>query len=68
MIHVLVQQKLTQCCKAIVDNFKKRKKEKRGTVPKSLRLQMKMAKLQPHHRNTKDRKRLLHATICQQNG
>ena len=29
---------------------------------------MKTEKLQPHHRNTKDQKRLLYATICQQNG
>ena len=66
MIHILVEQKLTQYCKAIVDNFRKR--EKKGRGPKLLKLKMKMEKLQPHHRNTKDHKRLLHATICQQNG
>ena len=44
MIHILVEQKLTQYCKAIVDNFKKR--EKKGRGPKLLKLKMKMEKSQ----------------------
>ena len=39
------------------------KKKRRGF--KSIKLEMKKEMLQGHHRNRKDNKRLLHATICQ---
>ena len=38
--------------------------KKKGRKPKSIKLEMKKEKLQ-HHRNKKDHKRLLQASICQ---